>query len=334
MDPITHLALGACIGASCAPRGERRRGAIVGALLGELPDIDVIALHWLDPVTRLTYHRSVTHSLLVLPVVALLVWLALRARWPTVREEPRRWLLAIALSLLSHPLLDAFTVYGTQLFWPLDRPPVMLGSIFVIDPLFTLPLLVGALVAIFARDARRVAWWTRMGLAFAGVYLTWTQVAQHQLESAVRADLEAHQLVDAKILIQPAPLQSLLWRSLVLRKDGTWFEGYYSFLSGAPLTMDIHPSTPELLKGIDTRDVERLKWFTQGFYSIDSDGDHVVLTDLRMGMAPDFFFRYEIADYDKEGNAVPRQPAGLKPAPAVSRAAIERVWKYLFAPHA
>jgi inner membrane protein len=334
MDPITHLALGACLGASCAPRGARRRGALLGAVLGELPDIDVVALHWLDdPVMRLSYHRSATHSLIVLPIVALLVWLVLRRTWPTVREEPRRWLVACLAALLSHPLLDAFTVYGTQLFWPLDLPPVMLGSIFVIDPLFTLPLLVGALVALFARDARRVAWWTRMGLAFAVVYLAWTQIAKHQLESAVRADLEAHQLVDAKILIQPAPLQSLLWRSLVVRRDGTWFDGYYSYLVGNPLTMDIHPSTPELLKEIEhTRDVERLKWFTQGYYSVDSDGDHVVMTDLRMGMAPDFIFRYEVADYDKDGNVVAREPAGLKPWPRVTRETIARVWQYLFAP--
>ena len=334
MDPITHLALGACIGASCAPRGERRRGAIVGALLGELPDIDVVALHWLDdPVMRLSYHRSATHSLLVLPVIALLVWLALRMRWPTVREEPRRWLFAVMFALLSHPILDAFTVYGTQLFWPLDRPPVMLGSIFVVDPLFTLPLLVCALVAVFARDARRVAWWTRMGLAFAIVYLGWGQLAQFTIRSSLKASLDAiHADPDTKILVQPAPLQSLLWRELVIRKDGTWFEGYYSFLAGNAPVLDIHPSTPELLKGIDTRDVERLKWFTQGYYSVDSDGDHVVLTDLRMGMAPDFFFRYEVADYDKDGDVAPRDPAGLKPWPPITRDSFARVWRYLFAP--
>src|SRR5678816_1952708 len=53
---------------------------------------------------------------------------------------------------MAHPLIDAFTVYGTQLFWPLPMRPLMWSSLFIIDPLFTLPWLLACVVAWFARE--------------------------------------------------------------------------------------------------------------------------------------------------------------------------------------
>ena len=60
---------------------------------------------------------------------------------------PRPWFWAIPLALVTHPLLDAFTVYGTQLLWPLPMRPVMWSSVFIIDPLYTFSLLIACGVA-------------------------------------------------------------------------------------------------------------------------------------------------------------------------------------------
>ena len=60
----------------------------------------------------------------------------------------RRWWLAMALALVTHPLLDAMTVYGTQLLLPFTHTPYAVGSVFIIDPLYTLPLLLGVLLAL------------------------------------------------------------------------------------------------------------------------------------------------------------------------------------------
>ena len=51
----------------------------------------------------------------------------------------------------THVLLDCFTVYGTQALWPLPLPPVGWATIFIIDPLYTLPLAGGVLAALLLR---------------------------------------------------------------------------------------------------------------------------------------------------------------------------------------
>src|SRR3546814_3957313 len=94
-----------------------------------------------DPVALMTLHRGASHSLFVLPLAGWLVWAFFRRRGGRVAESPRRWFWAIQAVLLTHPLLDALTVYGTQLLWPLPLRPVMWSSVFIIDPLYTVWLL-------------------------------------------------------------------------------------------------------------------------------------------------------------------------------------------------
>ena len=85
----------------------------------------------LDPVTSMTWHRGPSHSLLVLLPFAALLWWAFRRAGGRVAEAPVPWFWAIALALVTHPLLDAFTVYGTQLWWPLPPSPAMWSSVFI-----------------------------------------------------------------------------------------------------------------------------------------------------------------------------------------------------------
>src|SRR5690606_36829331 len=108
----------------------RRVALVAGAILGTLPDLDVFwfCLAGSDVVTQVTWHRCPSHSLPVLAVAGWLLWLWLKRRSALVGRSPRRWLWATWLALLTHLLLDAFTVYGTQLLWPLKMPPVMRSS--------------------------------------------------------------------------------------------------------------------------------------------------------------------------------------------------------------
>src|SRR5688500_15076824 len=117
MDSLTQIVLGAAVAAAIAPPGHRRAALLAGAALGTLPDLDVIpvGLPAGDPVERMTWHRSASHSLLVLPIVAWAIWAWFRSRGGRVAQAPARWWWAILLALLTHPLLDAFTVYGTQI---------------------------------------------------------------------------------------------------------------------------------------------------------------------------------------------------------------------------
>ena len=76
MDSITQAALGASIAGVCAPAGQRRKALLAGAMLGTLPDLDVVIDYGSD-VANFTYHRGFSHSLLVLALFSFLLWLAL-----------------------------------------------------------------------------------------------------------------------------------------------------------------------------------------------------------------------------------------------------------------
>ena len=126
MDSITHLFFGGAIAAAIAPKEHRRAALLAGMALNTLPDLDVFPLMLSDdPVVRMTWHRAATHSWLVLPLAAWAIWWFCKRRGGRVAQSPVRWWWAIFACLMAHPLLDSFTVYGTQLLWPLPLPPMM-----------------------------------------------------------------------------------------------------------------------------------------------------------------------------------------------------------------
>lgn len=127
MDPVTHAALGGAVGGVVLGRRLGRKAVVFGALLGMSPDLDVL-LDYGDAVANVTEHRGFSHSLFVLTGLGTLLAL-LASRWQSARAIPLgHWWLFFVLCLTTHPLLDALTTYGTQLWWPLDVPPPPIPS--------------------------------------------------------------------------------------------------------------------------------------------------------------------------------------------------------------
>lgn len=299
MDSLTQAALGAGLAAVCVPREQRGKALLVGMGLGTLPDLDVL-IDYGDAVANFTYHRGFSHSLFVLPPFAVALWLALRRWWAPVREAPWHWLAAIVLALTTHPLLDAHTAYGTQLLWPLDSPPVMWSTMFIIDPLFTLPLLAGV-ITVALRPRRE---WTGralvVALALCTAYLGWSWIAKTIVEDNARESLASRQLDGAPLFSAPAPFNTLLWRVIVLTEDG-YLEAFDSLLLDEQATEFRHfPSGAETLAAAQhIWAVRRLQWFAGDFVKAEIIGDELVVTDLRMGQEPKYVFRHAVA---KRGN--------------------------------
>lgn len=295
MDSLTQLVLGATVAAAAAPPGHRRKALAVGAALGTLPDLDVF-VDYGGPVENFTYHRGFSHSLFVLAPFAALLWLLLRRWWAPVRESPGRWCAAIALALLTHPLLDAHTAYGTQLFWPLPTAPLMWGTIFIIDPLFTVPLIVAALWALARPLARRTTNVLAGALALSGAYLAWTWTAQAIVTRHAETALAARGLDDAPLFVTPTPFNTLLWRIVVLTGDG-YLEGFDSLvLDEGGIDFAGYASDVESLDAAnDVWAVQRLRWFASGFVRGEVQGDLLHITDLRMGQEPVYVFTHVAA---------------------------------------
>ncbi len=296
MDSLTQLTLGAAVGEAVAGRQFGRRAMLWGAVCGTFPDLDVF-IPLGDAVRDFTYHRSFSHSLFVLALLTpLFVWLILKLH-PGTRDHRARWAWLVGLVFLTHVLLDCFTVYGTQIFWPFVTTPVGWSTVFIIDPLYTLPLLVGVLAILVWRGnpakARRL---NRAGLMLSALYLAWTVAAKLEVERTAREALAELDLEGAPLLTTPAPFNSLLWRVLVMT-DAGYLEGFRSMLDGdAPLRFTAHASDSALLRGLETDwTVNRLQWFTRGFYRVREVDNGVVISDLRMGLEPHYVFNFRVA---------------------------------------
>jgi inner membrane protein len=269
---------------------------------GTLPDLDVLIDHG-NPIRNMVLHRGETHALFWLTVFSL-PFAALVARLSGEWSQWRRWALAMWLALVTHPLLDAMTVYGTQLALPFTNHPYGVGSVFIIDPLYTLPLLFGAGWALAGRGSRRGLTANAVGLALSTAYLAWGVAAQQQVSRVASASLAAQGIAAEQLLVTPTAFNSLLWRVVAVAGD-SYHEGFYSLLDKAPqVTFDRYPRGNALaaeLKGAD--DVERLRAFSKGFYAMREDAGRVLISDLRMGQEPSYTFTFAVAE--KRSPAVP-----------------------------
>ena len=131
---------GAAVGRVCAGR-LGRRALLWGALVGVLPDLDILLAPLRGGYGEMLYHRGSSHALwfgwAVGPPLGWALW---RWRTPHAPELLRSWQRLCVLALVTHPLLDVFTPYGTQLFAPFWRHRFALHSIGIVDPIYTLLL--------------------------------------------------------------------------------------------------------------------------------------------------------------------------------------------------
>lgn len=293
MDSISQFALGAAIGVAVMGRRTAPwKAALWGGVCGTLPDLDVLIDHG-DPVSNMTLHRAETHAIfwqtLVAPVLAAMAGAFTRTGFV-------RRLLAVWLILVTHALLDAMTVYGTQLALPFTDHPYAVGSIFIIDPLYTVPLLIGLAVAVRARRPSHRAW-NLAGLIVSTAYLGWSALAQQQVDAMVRAQLaESGGAAVERVLVTPAPFSTLLWRVVVMRPD-SYEEGFVSLLGREPgVQLDAFPRDAglrEALRGLPA--LEQIARFSHGFYSVNERDGLIRITDLRMGQEPSYSFSFAVA---------------------------------------
>ncbi len=307
MDTITQIALGAGVGEAVLGRQVGRRAMLWGGVCGLFPDLDVLVPLG-DAVKNFTYHRGPSHSLFVLAALTPVFVYAIRRLHAQTAQFRTRWYALVYLAFVTHVLLDCLTVYGTQILWPLRTPPVMWSTIFIIDPAYSIPLFAGVLTAlILSRKSRRGRALNAAGLILSTLYLAWSIGAKQYVDIAAHESLKNQNIAYERLLSVPAPFNTLLWRVLVMDGQG-YHEGFYSLLDeDRHIRFDYHASDPDLLDGLDRHwPVERLKWFTHGFYSVERLGSDIVMRDLRMGLEPHYAFSFKVG---QTGNpqAVPSQ---------------------------
>jgi inner membrane protein len=274
MDPLTHALAGATLGWAVAGRDLGRRAVAIGAAAALLPDLDVLIRSSADPLLAIEHHRGFTHSLLFVPIGGAITAL------PFLRSRFRSAWLAAMAAWLSHALLDAATTYGTRLFWPFSRYRVGLDIISIIDPLFTLIVLTGAIAALASR--RRLV---LIALAAAMAWLTLGFVQRERAAAAQArlASARGDRVVRAAVF--PTIGNTIVWRS-IYETAGTFRIDrirvpWISAASFAPVT-----SVPRATAS--GNDFDRFAWFSDGWVA-RAPADPSVIGDARYSLRNDTY---------------------------------------------
>jgi inner membrane protein len=270
------------------------RAAGWGAVLGTLPDLDVVFDHG-DALLNMTLHRAESHALFWLSLAAPLLGAGI-ARLHGESAQWRRWWLAAWLALVTHALLDALTVYGTQLALPFSSHPFGVGSIFIIDPLYTVPLLAGLLLAWGWRHRPASALQANaVGLALSSTYLVWSMLAQQHVEGIARASLARQGVQAQSVLVTPTAFNTVRWR-VAPTTPTHYHEGFHSLFDEEPEPLwSVHDRGAAHMQAYaGTPAFERLHAFAKGLVAMRAVGGRAYLSDLRMGQTPTFSFTFDI----------------------------------------
>lgn len=298
MDSLSQIALGAAVGVAVMGRKTALwKAALMGAVVGTLPDLDVLLDHG-DPIRNMTLHRTESHALFYLTLVApLFAWIT--AKLARELHLFKYWWLAVWLVLITHPLLDTMTIYGTQLALPFSDYPYGIGSVFIIDPLYTLPLLLGTGIAL-ARKQLRGLHWNTIGLTLSSVYLLWGLVMQFYVGTLADKSIAAQGLSVQQRLVTATPFNSVLWRIVAITPEG-YAEGFYSLLdSDTQINFVEYPRGTDLYRLLDGNwEAERLAWFSHGYFKVSEHKGLISITDLRMGLEPYYTFTFAVAQRSK-----------------------------------
>lgn len=283
MDSITHIALGAIIGEALAGKRLGKRAMVFGAAAQSLPDIDFLAVLWLNPYENLLAHRGFTHSflfvILITPILALLLF-----QWKR-SISLLQWICFFAIQMSIHLIIDSFNAYGVGLLEPFSTDRFSYHLLFVVDPFFSIPLgLTVAVLIILKTDSIYRLRCVRLGLIAGTLYLGYTVYNKLTIEQAVDEAYSQLSIEPSKHFTTPTPFNNWLWYA-VAEVDSGYYTSYHSVFDVTPDTTltFIYRNEEELNSILGQRETQLLLRFSQGYYTVEHWNDTLIFNDLRFG---------------------------------------------------
>ena len=319
MDSITQIVLGAACGEAVLGKKIGNRALLFGAIGGTIPDLDVFVGKWLfnNEIDAMAFHRGFMHSFLFAILAAigfgmLVFWIYNRGKrfGMTTRNH---WMWLFFASIFTHPILDSFTAYGTQLFVPFSDYRVAFNNIAVADPLYTLPFLIALIIMMcFNRTSTKRSLFLKIGLGISSLYMLFTFVNKYHVHGVYKQSLEDQQMNYVRFQTQPTILNNILWYGIAETSDA-YFVGFYSILDTKPTVSKWHklPKNHELIQGMP-KDLKTLAWFSSGYYNLTETEtpDTFLFKDLRYPLMNEndpnsSIFKFTITKTDDRWEAAP-----------------------------
>ena len=285
MDPFTHAIVGATTASLRSKNKDSVRLAVVCSIFAAtFPDLDIFIRSADNPMLGLGYHRHFTHSIFFVPFGAALVAGAL---WLVCGRKHSLKLMYIfsVFGMLTHGLLDAATNYGTHLFWPLTNRRESWSIISIIDPLFTIPLLVLLILAAKTKNIR----YTKIGAVFAILYLLFGFYQREQATVAMRDIAAERGEIIERYEVKPSIGNMLLWRAQYLVNDKIVVDAFHV----SPWNGKVHyeGGTLPLFRpsqdygDIQNKDLEYFTFFSDGWVA-EAPNNSGLIGDIRFANLP------------------------------------------------
>ncbi len=306
MDPISQGALGAALAQSGGNRNKIKAATILGCFGGLAPDLDILIFSPADPLLFLEFHRQFTHSLIFIPVGALLVALVMhqlvRRFLPLGDLRFRESYLFCLLGYVTHGLLDACTSYGTQLLWPFTAERFAWNNVSIIDPIFTLPVLGLVITGVY----RKNPWFARGAFIWAICYLS---IGVLQRDRAVAAGYELAALrghEPIRLAAKPGFANLLLWKVVYETQDCFYVDGVRVGFEKKTfpgdrvqkLNLDVHFNWLDQ-DSQQAKDIERFRWFSNDYLAIDPENPDRII-DVRYSVVPNEVDALWAIDLDRD----------------------------------
>lgn len=310
MDSLTQIVLGIATAELVAGKKLQNKTFLYGALLGTIPDLDIVVGKILNDVEGVAIHRGVSHSLLFFVFLSpVLGWVISKIEKNKIDFKSAS-LLAF-WCLFTHVFLDLFTSWGTQILWPLENR-FALKTIFVIDPLYTIPLLI-SLVFVWKNKYHFIRRkYLIRGLVISSSYLFLSCILKlftvQQFETALQSQNLAHQ----ELIVKPTAFNCILWNANVSTSKG-YYLADYSLFDSQSIRFTFYTKNRKLEeKLVNSYDFQQLKKISEGWYLVTEQNNRLFFNDLRFGLLNNdsenrqFAFSYEFTA-DSNGKLIAQE---------------------------
>ncbi len=338
MDSLTQIVLGAACGEIILGKKIGNKALLFGAIGGTIPDLDVFIGGWLygNEIDAMAFHRGFMHSILFAVFGPFFFgWITHKFYDKGKRKNTttlKDWIFLFFLSIFTHPLLDSFTPYGTQLFLPFSDYRVAFNNISVVDPLYTLPFLVCLIVAMFYnRERTRRKSWVKAGIYMSSVYMLFTIGNKLYVDSVFEKSFDKANISYSRFSTQSTIMNNVLWYGIAETKTD-YKVGFYSLFDSKPEidTILTIPKNHNLLN-VNHPDIKTLTWFSNDYYNlvkIDSS-KNIEYLDLRYPLlnpndVGTSVFKFELKEKDDRWDMVPF--SGKRPSKEDLKEFTKRFW--------
>lgn len=275
MDSLTQIVLGAACGQMILGKKIGNKALLFGAIGGTIPDLDVFIGRFLynNEIQAMAFHRGFMHSILFAVLGAFFFgWVVFKAYDSGKRKETttqKDWALLFFWAIFTHPILDCFTPYGTQLFAPFSDYRVAFNNISVADPLYTIPFLLCLIVVLFfKRNSPKRVKWTKVGIYISSLYMLFTLVNKLYMDTVFKKSFENAGISIDRFSAQPTILNNILWYAVAETKT-QYHLTFYSLLDHDPISEKIiSVDKNHALIDMNDKNLQTLSWFSNGYFNL------------------------------------------------------------------